>query len=109
MRKVKLENIEKHLKEELKNKAFKKAYEMECVKVALAQKIAELREDEELTQVDLAKRLGVSQQFISQIETAEERNLTIETLIKIATSMGRGINISFPRLSKHHRSCLKVV
>lgn len=45
MKKVKLENIEKHLKEELKNKAFKKAYEMERVKVTLAQKIAELRED----------------------------------------------------------------
>ncbi len=109
MKKVRLENIEKHLKEELKNEAFKKAYEMECLKVALAQKIAELREDEELTQVELAKRLGVSQQFISQIETAEERNLTIETLIKIAASLGRGINISFPKLSRHHQSCLKVV
>ncbi len=109
MKKVRLENIEKHLKEELKNEAFKKAYEMECVKVALAQEIAELREDEELTQVELAKRLGVSQQFISQIETAAERNLTIETLIKIATSLGRGINISFPKLSKHHQSCLRVV
>jgi len=108
MRKVKLENIERHLKEELKNKTFKKAYEMECVKVALAQKIAELRKDEDLTQVKFAKRLGASQQFISQIETAEEKNLTIETLIKIATSLGRGINISFPRLSKHQRSCLKV-
>lgn len=109
MNKIKLENIEKHLKEELKNKAFKKAYEMERVKVALAQKIAELREDEELTQVELAKRLGVSQQFVSQIETAEERNLTIETLIKIAVSLGRGINISFPRISRQHQSCLKVI
>jgi len=109
MKKIKLENIEKHLKEELKNKAFKKAYEMERVKVALAQKIAELREDEELTQVELAKRLGVSQQFVSQIETAEERNLTIETLIKIAVFLGRGINISFPRISKQHQPCLKVI
>jgi DNA-binding XRE family transcriptional regulator len=109
MKKIRLENIEKHLREELKDRAFKKAYEMECIKVALAQKIAELRKGEELTQVGLAKRLGVSQQFISQIETAEERNLTIETLIKIATSLGRGINISFPRLSKHHYPCLRVV
>ena len=45
MKKVKLEDIGQHLKEELKSKAFKKAYEMERVKVALAQKIAELRED----------------------------------------------------------------
>jgi transcriptional regulator with XRE-family HTH domain len=104
-----LENIEEHLKTELKNKVFKKAYELECAKVALAQKIAELREDEKLTQVGLAKRLGVSQQFISQVETTEERNLTMETLIKIAASLGRGIHISFPKLSKQQQSCLKVV
>lgn len=108
MRKVRLENIEKYLREELKNEEFKKAYEFECAKVALAQKIAELREDEHLKQVDLAKKMGVSQQFVSQIETGEEKNLTIETLIKIAQALGRGINISFPKLSKRHSSCLKV-
>ncbi len=108
MKKVRLESIEKYLREELKNEEFKKAYEFECAKVALAQKIAELREDEHLKQVDLAKKLGVSQQFVSQIETGEEKNLTIETLIKIARSLGRGISISFPKLSKSHPSCLKV-
>ena len=108
MRKVRLENIEKYLREELKKEEFKKAYEFECAKVALAQKIAELREDEHLKQVDLAKKMGVSQQFVSQIETGEERNLTIETLIKIAQSLGRGINISFPKLSRRQSSCLKV-
>jgi len=109
MGKVRLENIEKHLKEQLKNEEFRKAYEIECVKVALAQKIAELRDDEELTQAELAKRLGVSQQFVSQIETGAEKNLTLETLIKIAKSLGRGIKISFPKLSPSHSSYLKVV
>ncbi|MCK9431296.1 MAG: helix-turn-helix domain-containing protein [Candidatus Omnitrophica bacterium] len=109
MKRSRLENIEEHLKTELKNKVFKKAYALECAKVALAQKIAELREDEKLTQVGLAKRLGVSQQFVSQVETAEERNLTMETLIKIAASLGRGISISFPKLSKQQQSCLRVV
>ena len=106
--KVGLENIDVHLKEELKNKEFKRLYEIECAKVSLAQKIAELRQDKHLKQTDLAKRLGVTQQFISQIETAEERNLTIETLIKIAKSLGRGVKISFPKLSSQHHSYLKV-
>jgi DNA-binding XRE family transcriptional regulator len=109
MKKIRLENIDIYLKEKLKNEEFKRLYEFECAKVALAQKIAELREDEHLKQVDLAKKLGVSQQFVSQIETGEEKNLTIETLIKIAQSLGRGINISFPKLSKRHSSCLKVI
>jgi len=108
MRKVRLENIEKHLREELKNEEFRKAYELECAKVALAQKIAELREGKHLRQVDLAKKLGVSQQFISQIETGEEKNLTIETIIKIAKSLGRGVSISFPKLTNRHPSCLEV-
>jgi DNA-binding XRE family transcriptional regulator len=100
MRKIRLEKIDVHLKAELKNKEFKKQFELERAKVALAQKIAELRQKEHLNQSDLAKKLNVSQQFISQIETAQESNLTLETLIKIAKSLGRGIKISFPKISK---------
>jgi transcriptional regulator with XRE-family HTH domain len=37
--------------------------------------------------------LNVSQQFISQIEIAQESNLTLDALIKIAKSLGRGIKI----------------
>lgn len=108
MKRVKLENADIYLKEKLKNERFRKAYEIECGKVALAQKIAELRQDKHLKQVDLARKLGVSQQFVSQIETGEERNLTLETLIKIAKSLGRGINISFPKLSGQRSAYLKV-
>ena len=45
MRKVKLENIDIGLTEKLKSKEFKRLYEFERAKVALAQKIAELREE----------------------------------------------------------------
>ena len=107
MRKVRLENIEIALKEKLKNKEFKRLYEIESAKVALAQRIAELREEKHLRQADLAKKLGVSQQFVSLIETGQERNLTLETLLKIAKSLGRGIKISFPRTTEQN-SLLKI-
>lgn len=97
MKKARLEKVDAHLNEELKNRVFRKAYELERAKVALAQKIAQLRQESNIKQKDLAKKLGVSQQFISQIETGQERNLTLETLLKIATSLGRGIKISFPK------------
>ena len=67
--------------------------------MALAQKIAELRQEQKLKQIDLAKRLHVSQQFISQIETAQEKNLTLDTLTKIAGSLGNDITISFTKAS----------
>ncbi len=108
MRKARLENVNIYLKKKLKNEEFRRLYEFECAKVALAQKIAELREGKHLRQVDLARRLGVSQQFISQIETGEEKNLTIETIIKIAKSLGRGVSISFPKLTNRHLSYLEV-
>ena len=108
MKKVRLENVDIYLREKLKNPEFRRLYELECAKVALAQKIAELREEKHLRQVDLARKLGVSQQFISQIETGEEKNLTIETIIKIAKSLGRGVNISFPKLTNQHPSCLEI-
>ena len=98
MRKARLENVEVDLKEKLKNKEFRRLYELECTKVALAQKIAELREEKHLRQVDLARKLGVSQQFISQIETGQERNLTLGTLLKIAKSLGRSVKIPFPKI-----------
>ena len=108
MKKVRLESVEIDLKEKLKNEEFKRLYEIECAKAALAQKIAELRQEKHLRQIDLAKKLGVSQQFVSQIETGEEKNLTIETLVRIAKSLGRGVSISFPKLSKTHSAYLKV-
>jgi DNA-binding XRE family transcriptional regulator len=108
MGKVRLENFEVYLKEKLKDEKFRKAYELECAKVALAQKIVELRQDKHLKQADLAKILGVSQQFVSQIETGEEKNLTIETLIKIAKSLDRGVIISFPKISKRRPCYLEV-
>ena len=109
MKKIRLENVEIDLREQLKDEKFRKAYELECAKVALAQKIAELREDQHLRQADLAKRAGVSQQFISQIETGEEKNLTIETIIKIAKCLGCKVRISFPKLTKQQVFGLEVI
>lgn len=97
MKKLILENVKIHLQEELKDEKFRKLYEKELVKVALAQKIAEMREEEKLNQSELAKRMHVSQQFISQIETGEQNNLTLDTLLKIARSLDRGVEISFPK------------
>ena len=99
MKKIKLEKVDAHFKEKLKNEEFRLTYELERAKVALAQKIVELRQKHKLRQVDLAKRLNVSQQFISQIETAREKNLTLDTLTKIASSLGNDLSISFTKAS----------
>ena len=99
--KIKLENFERYLKEELKDKEFRKHYELERARVSLAQRIAEIRRQRRMRQADLAKKMHVSQQFISQIETGQETNLTLDTLMRLAKSLGRGIKISFSKNTKH--------
>ena len=96
-KKIGLEKFHHYLQEKLKNPEFKKNYEIERAKVAVAQKITEIRQGSHLRQSDLAKKMHVSQQFISQIESGQETNLTLDTLFKVAKSLGRNIKISFPK------------
>ena len=98
---VRIENIDGHFQEKMKNKEFRRLYQIERAKVALAQKIAEMREDKHLNQKELATRLGVSQQFVSQIETGEGRNLTLATIMRIAESLGHKVRITFPKSVGH--------
>ena len=97
MGRTRLEKTNGYLQEKLKDKEFRRLYDIERAKVALAQKIAEMRQEKHLNQKELASRLGVSQQFISQIETGEGRNLTLDTIIRIAGSLGHKVRISFPK------------
>ncbi|HLD88139.1 MAG TPA: helix-turn-helix transcriptional regulator [Candidatus Omnitrophota bacterium] len=96
---VHVENIDIYFNEKMKNPEFRRLYKIERVKVALAQKIAEMRDDLHLNQKDLAARLGVSQQFISQLETGRSGNgnLTLATLVRLAGALGRKVRITFPK------------
>jgi len=105
--KIKLQNYEKHLNEKLKNPKFKQIYELEVAKVALAQKIAEIREEHKLTQGELARKMKVSQQYISQIESGNGNNLTIETICRVVQCLGYCVNITFKH-KKAHKPCLLV-
>ena len=97
MNKTKLNTFESHLKSKLRDKRFADGYAIEKAKVDIAHKIAELRHEKKISQVVLAKRLKVSQQFISQLESAEGQNMTLETLSRIADSLGFGLKITFPK------------
>jgi transcriptional regulator with XRE-family HTH domain len=83
------------LREELKDPEFKAHYQEKRQALALAIKIAKLRKKKELSQQQLAKLMGTSQQAISWIESDEYEGFTLKTLDKIAEATGTRVKIEF--------------
>ncbi len=83
------------LKEDLKDKTFKKAFDEEGLFARLAIQIAKLREEQGLSQVDLAKRLHTSQQMVSRLEDAQNRSFSLKTLIKVARAFHKTLDVEF--------------
>ncbi|MBA4396996.1 MAG: transcriptional regulator [Syntrophus sp. (in: bacteria)] len=95
MKKGKVRTFQSRLREDIKDPEFKAHYEEEKQALMLAIKISELREKKGLSQQQLAKLMGTSQQAISRIESGEYEGFTLKTLEKIAESTGMRVKIEF--------------
>src|SRR6202048_3755269 len=67
--------------------------EDELAEILIEHKIASLRKRRRLTQAALAKRSGVSQPMIAQIESGKLNNLTLKTLAKTGRALGASLKI----------------
>jgi transcriptional regulator with XRE-family HTH domain len=81
---------------QLKNKKLRTLVEQELQALRIGEKIADLREEEGLTQTKLAARAGIPASKISAVENAPH-NLEIATLVRIARAANRKLKISFAR------------
>jgi len=95
MKKTKTRTFRSRLREDLEDPEFKAHYKKERQALKLAMKIAKLREKRGLSQQQLAKRMGTSQQAISRIESGEYQGFTLKTLEKIAEATGTRVKIEF--------------
>ena len=95
MKKGKVRTFQSRLREDITDPEFKAQYEEEKQALMLAIKIAELREKKGLSQQQLAKLMGTSQQAISRIESGEYEGFTLRTLEKIAEATGTRVKIEF--------------
>jgi DNA-binding XRE family transcriptional regulator len=95
MRREGVRTFSSRLREELKDPEFKRHYDEERQALKLAIKIAALREQKGLSQQELAKLMGTSQQAISRIESGEYEGFTLKTLEKIAEATGTKVKIDF--------------
>jgi len=89
--------FEAYLEEKLSDPQFKQLYEMECEKLDLARRIAEVRQEAGLTQKELAERMLTKQQTISRLENGHYDRYTLKTLQKIALCTGTKLEIDFVR------------
>jgi len=83
--------VSEHLKEKTKDPYFNELYELEAQKYAIVEKIVEYRNKKRMTQGDLAKEVGVSQQQISKVENGEFSS--VMTLEKILLAIGLTVQI----------------
>jgi len=83
------------LHNELKNDEVKKAFDEEDVFADIAIQVARMREKEDLTQGQLARRIHTKQQAISRIESLSYRGYSVRTLSRIVRAMKRGLKVEF--------------
>ena len=92
-----LERVDEHLKEKLKDPYFKELYELEEQKLNVVKRIVNYRIKNNLTQGQLAKKAGVTQQHISKIENGDFSSIV--TLEKILLFIGYTVKIKAVPLS----------
>ena len=93
---MKLESVDKHLKEKLKDPYFKELYELEEQKLDIVKRIVDYRVKHGLNQKQLAQRVGVTQQHISKIEGGDFAN--VMTLEKLLLAIGYTVQMKVIQL-----------
>ena len=105
MIKFRAKKVDDHLKEELKDPYFKELWELEEQKLKIVKPIIAYRIKHKLTQGQLAKIIGVTQQHISNIENGEFSSII--TLEKVLLHIGFTVKIKAVPLTTKARNHIK--
>lgn len=89
-----MDDFDKYLKEQMKNPTFKKEWDKSEMEYQLMMMVLKARNEQKLTQSELAQRTGIRQSNISRIEKGQAMP-SIATLCKIAHGLGKKLEIKF--------------
>jgi len=98
-------NADRHLDRKLKDPLFKELYEFEMQKAEIARLLIAERSKRNLTQGQLARKLGITQQQISKIENGNFTDLKV--VQKVLFTLGHGIRVVAVPLRPKSRKDLK--
>jgi len=74
--------------EQIADPGVRKEYDALETEFALAREILELRMEQNLTQKELAERMGTSQPAIARVESGNYRNVSLAFIRRLAEALG---------------------
>jgi ribosome-binding protein aMBF1 (putative translation factor) len=77
------------------NQEFNARFQCELTRLQLADQILKLRERGELSQAQLARKIGTHQSAVARMEQSTYRGYTVATLAKIAGAAGARLEVRF--------------
>ena len=89
-----MSDLQKLIKQKLKNEEFKKEWDSLELRYMVVEQLIKLRIAYNLTQTQLAKKIGTTQAVISRIENGTT-NIGIDFLDKIARAFNKKIEFQF--------------
>ncbi len=89
-----MDDFDRYLKEQLSDPAFQKEWDDGEMEYQLMMMILKARNEQQMTQSELAARTGLRQSNISRIEKGQAMP-SISTLRKIAHGLGKQLQIKF--------------
>ena len=87
-------NFNDYLTQQMKDPAFKKAYEQLEPEFAIIPAIIDARKSAGITQKELSQKSGIAQGDISKLENGNA-NPSIKTLQRLAAALGKTLKIEF--------------
>lgn len=84
----------------LKNKKYRYAYLKEHIRVGIASQIRILRCKANMTQLQLAEKVGTKQGVISRLEDPDSGSVNLNTLLKIAEALNVSLMVKFVSFGK---------
>jgi DNA-binding phage protein len=99
--KTKSVNLDEILAQELKDNEFRVAFDEHRFYLQIAHLITDLRSRTGFSQVELAKRAGVSQPMVARLEKGDSsRTPTFDTIFKVLKALGYTMSINVQKEKK---------
>jgi transcriptional regulator with XRE-family HTH domain len=90
-------NFDRYLEEQLKDKDFAERFRKAGEAWDIALELAALRQESGLSQKELAKRVGTTQQQISRLESPAYEGHSLSMLRRVAQALGATVRVELRR------------